>query len=106
MQIGDLITWSNPNNFDYCISFGSTLANDLGFTTEKYSGYLWKAGNWIYISLIETRKEHQGYLRNLFDNIHNAGYNIYIPCPNCRMTKIALQYGFIYDKRHRLIFYK
>lgn len=106
MQIGDLITWSNPNNFDYCVHLDSKLANDLGFIIEKYSGYLWKAGNWIYISLIETRKEHQGYLRSLFNNIHNAGYNIYIPCPNRRLTKIALQYGFIYDKRRRLVFYK
>lgn len=106
MQINDLIVQSNSNNFDYYVPLGSKLANKLGFTIEKYSGYLWKAGNWIYISLIETRKEHQGYLRNLFDNIHSARYNIYIPCPNHRMTKIALQYGFKYDKRHRLIFYK
>ena len=47
MQLSDLITQSNSSNFDYYVSLGSELANELEFTIEKYSGYLWKAGNWI-----------------------------------------------------------
>jgi len=69
---------------DGIINIDTDRGKEFGFTSDKYSGWLWKTGNYIIISFIESR----GYLLNLFNSILRKGYGIKVPTPFARMQKI------------------
>lgn len=68
-------------------------AKEVGFSSDLFSGYLWKEGQLIIISLITSKKEKQGFVKGLFDNIRNKGFDIFVPCPSVRMAHVCLAYG-------------
>ncbi len=76
------------------IKLGSERANQLGFTKDKFGGYLWGKGKDVYISFITSKFEGKGNLRKLFDNISKAGFNIKVPTPFPRMKAICIKLGF------------
>lgn len=75
----------------------------IGFTSDKFDGYLWIEDNYILISAILSLDEHKGHLIDLFNNITKLGYGIKIFHPGKRMKFICLKYGFI-DKNNTLIY--
>lgn len=72
----------------------SAFGNKIGFTSAKFSGYLWWEGDRILISLIETRRQGRGDLSRLMDAIEGAGYRIAVPTPSDRMRDILAYKGF------------
>jgi len=72
-----------------CIEPDSELGIKLGFTSDKFDGWLWDSGDYITISFIESRDPGKGNLKQLFDNIENMGYGIFVPTPFDRMRKIC-----------------
>jgi len=72
------------------INLDTKRALEFGFTSDKFSGWLWKKDNYIIISFIESR----GYLLNLFNAILKKGYGIKVPTPFARMRKILELKGF------------
>lgn len=74
---------------DRMIDFNDPLAKELGFTEDKFSGYLWVKDKMIFISFIESRQPGKGNLKNLFDTIEAKGYDILVPTPFPRMQKIC-----------------
>ena len=79
---------------DEKIDLDSKLGIQLGFTSDKFDGWLWKRGNCIYISFIESKDAGKGNLSRLFDNILKQGYVIKVPTPMGRMVSILIEKGF------------
>ena len=71
----------------------SPSAKEVGFSSDLFTGYLWKEDQLIIISLITSKKEKQGFVKGLFDNIRDLGFDIFVPCPSNRMFSICLRYG-------------
>lgn len=66
----------------------------FGFTPKLFEGYLWKKGEDIYISFIESKFQGMGFFKKLIDNILAAGYNVRIPTPLGRMKTIVLKNNY------------
>jgi len=66
----------------------------FGFTSDKFDGWLWKKGNYIYISFIVSKKPGQGNLSLLLNKILEKGYGIKVPTPSAKMRAILLKKGF------------
>ena len=66
----------------------------LGFTSENFSGWLWKIGNTIYISFIISKHQHKGNFKKLIDSILDSGYTVKIPTPLGRMQCIVRKSGY------------
>lgn len=75
---------------DGIIELDTDRGKELGFTSDKYGGYLWKQGNYIMLSMINSK----GYLLNLFNAIKKKGYGVKVPTPLGRMEKIVQLKGF------------
>lgn len=65
---------------------------DLG---GKFSGWLWKKGDFVYISFIQSLDEGKGNLSRLFNSILKQGYGIKVPTPFPRMEMICRKKGFV-----------
>lgn len=78
------------------IELDSDLGKELGFTSDKFDGYLGLDldNKTIFISLIRSKQEGKGNLLQLFRNIVDFGCSIKVPTPSDRMMKICLKYGF------------
>jgi len=79
---------------DGIIELDSPFARQLGFTGDKFDGYLWKEGNYIYISAVISKKPKKGNLKRLFRRIQELGYGIKVPTPLGVMRVIVKKYGF------------
>ena len=75
-------------------SFGHPLAEKLGFTEDKFDGWLGKKDGYIYISFIISKAQGKGNLTKLFNNILSLGYGIKVPTPFERMKQICVKKGF------------
>ena len=80
---------------DYCIDLDTPEAIEIGFTSDKFDGYLWRKENCISISFIISRYPGQGNLSKLFDAITAKGIDIKVPNPFPRMESICKKKGFI-----------
>lgn len=74
------------------IELDTERARRLGFTKKKYDGYLWKTGNAIIISFIESKK--RGNFRELVRRIHELGLTVKVPTPLGRMMEIVRKNGY------------
>jgi len=79
---------------DGCYNPGQGLASELGFTSDLFSGWIWKKGSEIYISFIESRYPGQGNFSRPLDNILGAGYTPVIPTAMGRMEAILMAKGY------------
>ena len=84
------------------IKLDSPIGVELGFTSDVFSGYLWKRKDQIIISFIESVQEGKGHLSRLFSSIWSAGYCVAVPTPMARMEAIVRQkefeQTFVYSK--------
>ena len=80
---------------DGCIKLDSKFGKKIGFTSDRFtSSWLWKTGNYIYISMIISKQENKGYVTTLFDNILKEGYGIKVPTPFAKMVSICAKRRF------------
>lgn len=77
------------------IEIGSDLANELGFTADKFAGYLWLDGDRVYISFIVSLNQNMGNLSALFNRIEEMGYRVAVPTPLGKMELILRRKGFV-----------
>lgn len=79
---------------DGLIELDTDKGQKLGFTSDKFVGYLWKEGKWVYISFIISKQENQGNLSTLFKRINEQGYGIKVPTPFATMKAILKNHNF------------
>lgn len=77
---------------DGIIELDSERGKELGFTRDKFDGYLWKVGESVVISFIASRK--RGNFRNLVSAIHSKGWSVEVPTPLGRMRQIVGKNGY------------
>lgn len=80
---------------DGIILLGSESAQILGFTSDKFGGYLWKDGNAIIISLITSHVK--GNFKSLIERIRSLGFAVKIPTPLGRMEQIVIKNGYRHE---------
>lgn len=82
---------------DGLIILDSRAGEELGFTLGKFMdcSYLWKRGDYIYISAIKSRAKGKGNLFKLIDVILSKGYGIKVPSPSPVMKTILTKKGFV-----------
>jgi hypothetical protein len=86
---------SAETKIDRIIKPDTEFAQKIGFIKDKFSGWLWEDGKYMWISFIESKQEHQGNLRQLFDKIEELGYIIIVPTPFDRMEMICRKRGMV-----------
>jgi hypothetical protein len=79
---------------DSIIEVDSDEGKELGFTSDKFMGWLWKVDNSIYISFIQCINQNKGNFSELLDNIESKGYVIKVPNPLKKMKQILIKKGF------------
>lgn len=80
--------------FDYPIDLDTPEACEIGFTSDKFEGYLWQDGKYIIISSIKSLQPRQGHLNALFANIQGKGWGIKVTNPLPVMEAICKKKGF------------
>lgn len=76
------------------IELDTPFAKHLGFTSDKFDGWLWKKDKHIMISFIVSKQEGKGNLSKLFQRIQELGYEIRVPNPFAKMKAILVTHGF------------
>ena len=81
---------------DEQILLDTPYAKKIDFTSEKFRScsWLWKVGDYIYLSMLWSKKENQGNVTNLIDNIIKSGYGVKVPTPFPKMVMICAKRGF------------
>ena len=64
---------------DGIITLDTDRAKVLGFTSDKYEGYLWKQGDAVIVSFIVSKQ--RGNFRELVRRIHALGLTVKVPTP-------------------------
>ena len=77
---------------DGIINLDTDRAKVLGFTSDKYEGYLWKQGDAVMVSFIVSKQ--RGNFRELVRHIHALGLTVKVPTPLGRMQEILLKNGY------------
>ena len=77
---------------DGIINPDTDRAKVLGFTSDKYEGYLWKQGDAVMVSFIVSKQ--RGNFRELVRRIHALGLTVKVPTPLGRMQEILLKNGY------------
>ncbi len=77
---------------DGIINLDTDRAKLLGFTSDKYDGYLWRQGDAIIVSFIVSWQ--RGNFRELVRRIHALGLTVKVPTPLGRMQEILLKNGY------------
>lgn len=84
------------------IRLDSEHAQEFGFTSDKFEGWLWKRDNVITVSFIISRQEGQGHFSRLLNAVWAKGYTIQVPTPLGPMRTILQKKGFqrkaVYDR--------
>ena len=81
---------------DGIIKIDSEFANTLGFTSDKFheKSYLWKKGDYIYVSFIISKQPGKGSFSNLVKRILALGYGVKVPTPSAAMSRILQHLKF------------
>lgn len=77
---------------DGIINLDTDRAKVLGFTSDKYDGYLWKQGDAVMVSFIMSKQ--RGNFRELVHRIHALGLTVKVPTPLGRMQEILMKNGY------------
>lgn len=82
------------NDQPMMIKLDDDFAKKLGFTSDKFHGYLFKIKNDIYISMIVSLHMGKGNVSKLFNRVLELGYNLKVPLPILDMVDIVKKKGF------------
>jgi hypothetical protein len=64
----------------------------IGWTPDKFSGYIAVQDKTVWIKVIQSKKRRMGYLRNFFLHLLYKGYIIKVVDPKYSMEKICIHY--------------
>jgi len=81
-----------PILLDGIINLDTDRAKILGFTSDKYDGYLWKNGEAVIISFIISKQ--RGNFHELVRQIHALGLTVKVPTPLGQMLEILIMDGY------------
>jgi hypothetical protein len=73
---------------------GDALGEALGFTRDRFDGWLWKEGDRILISMIISRQPGRGHLSELLEAIEMRGLRAAVPTPFAAMQAIITAKGY------------
>lgn len=79
---------------DGIIELDTDFAKEIGFTSDKFDGWLWLDHGYVIISFIRSKRKMQGNLNKLFDTIFDKGFGIKVPTPTKAMKTILIRKGF------------
>jgi hypothetical protein len=79
---------------DGIIEVDSDIGKVLGFTSDRWIGWLWLSGDKIFLSYVEALHPGQGHLHQLRQAIEAAGYRVAVPIPLYQMREILRHWGF------------
>jgi hypothetical protein len=77
---------------DGIINLDTARGRELGFTSDRFDGWLWKRGDAIVVSFIESYE--RGNFRELVERILAMGLTVKIPTPLGRMQQIVEMCGY------------
>jgi hypothetical protein len=79
------------------IRVDSEKGKQLGLTSDRFTedSYLWLEGNTLWLSLLTSKKEHQGYVLNIMNNAKAAGYDMLSYPVSERLKMILSRFGFV-----------
>lgn len=78
-----------------CVELDSPIGIELGFTSDKFAGYLGQTSDSVYISAIESLHKKQGNFKRLVKNILRKGLKVKVPTPSNEMRRICEKNGFV-----------
>lgn len=78
---------------DGIIELDSERGQAIGFTSDRFDGYLWKTGRYVTVSFIVSLAT--GNFRQLAESILAQGFGVKIPTPLGRMQKIVRDAGYV-----------
>ncbi len=81
---------------DGIINIDDESAKILGFTSDRFDGYLWRNGGTIIVSFIASHA--RGNFRALVNRIVELGLRVDVPTPLGRMQSIVRRNGY----KHRI----
>jgi len=76
------------------IDSGTSDADELGFTEDKFYGYLWKTDNTIMVSLIVSHHPGKGNFSAFVRGLLEKGYTVKVPTPFPNMLAILKHMHF------------
>lgn len=79
---------------DGMVKLDSEIGKAIGFTSDKFGGYLWVNGKNLIISFIESRSKGQGSFSKLVADAEAAGYTVQVPTPLAQMEGILNRWGW------------
>lgn len=81
---------------DGMINPSDEAALSAGFTTERFTcqSYIWKVGDTIYISMVESRHPGRGHFRYMVESILMQGMTVKVSTPLYDMRRILVKNGF------------
>ena len=85
---------------DGVIDVGTERGDAFGFTSDKFRGWLWKSGERVAISFIESVEPGQGHFKALVAGLHAAGFTVAVPTPLGKMEAILKRWGFVESREY------
>lgn len=76
------------------VNLEDPFADEVGFTRDRFDGYLWRIGQVVYISLVVSKQPGEGHLSALFEALSSRGYTVRVPTPLAKMEAILRGKGF------------
>lgn len=76
------------------IAVDSDAGRELGFTSDRFDGWLWKHGGVVVVSFIVSKEPGKGHFSQLLDAIWATGNKAQVPTPLGRMVAILQGKGF------------
>ena len=78
----------------YVVEPDDPFALEVGFTSDRFSGYISKVDNTVYISAIMSLQPGNGNFSKLIHTLLSKGYTVKIPNPFPNMQAIAAHLEF------------
>lgn len=79
---------------DGIIDLDTPFAKEIGFTSDKFIGYLWKDGDRLVISVILSLDPGKGNFSALMSQVEAKGLKILVPTPFPIMKAILIKKGY------------
>lgn len=88
------------------LSMQSDFCKEIGFTKDKFDGYLWSSEyNTITLSIVWSIYPGKGNFLTVLNNIKDRGYNILAYDTSKRMTKILEKFGFSKNEEYSCMYF-
>lgn len=77
---------------------GTSTAERLGFTHNRFKGYIYLTGGCVWVSLVESKAPKKGHFSSFIRGLVAKGYTVKVPCPIGEMPSILKHLGFSESK--------